>query len=679
MTKVDKKFTTHSRLITDVLNKYKNTYYAFKEIVNNALQASASEIYIDIDYTDEITISPFSYINIRDNGIGVSASTFDNRILQIATDNKEGGEGVGRFALFQLGNLVRINTLAHDSESNSFTHTTVSFDTKDFEQAQVDNIPISVDVSEVAGEDIEPFYEVSIRQLYHGRSNIKAKNKLHSDLLEDNLPYRLFQDYLDFIFNKNIRFYINEKLVDKTDYIIGDPEPIIKDDFIDSRGDTHKLYFTFYNIKSEKAKVSIFIQSQANDFSRIIGSFNFTSRYHTPDLGAWFIYLHSPFIDDQTVSNMDLGDLTGPDTRLLKSMIKHTVDEFFSDRNKVYESFLQKLKKEEIYQKSTALSASDSQKMIFNKTAYLLEQDYGLLAKAKKIRTIVYPLLNRAIMDRDLEHVLEEINLLPKDKLVQFRDLVDHSEISDVIHFSHSVAEKVRFLDFLHDIVYGHIASIIKERSQLHKILENELWLFGESYANSFHLFSDKSLRNNLITYREKHMTTDDDDIDPEGLNDPRLNLIPDLYFFNEKKLDSDVREIMVVELKAPSCSIGKKEVDQIDNYAYAIESQQVFPKHNHVYKLILISSKMTKQIESKAIPARKRYPNDPFFFDEKADGKIKIYLMTWSDLIAQHKNRLSYLAQSLDVKDKLAQDIFEENYPNLIDDKTKAKLTKIK
>ena len=87
----------------------------------------------------------------------------------------------------------------------------------------------------------------------------------------------------------------------------------------------------------------------------------------------------------------------------------------------------------------------------------------------------------------------------------------------------------------------------------------------------------------------------------------------------------------------------------------------------------------MTKQIESKAIPARKRYPNDPFFFDEKADGKIKIYLMTWSDLIAQHKNRLSYLAQSLDVKDKLAQDIFEENYPNLIDDKTKAKLTKIK
>ncbi len=679
MAKVDKKFTTHPRLITDVLNKYKNTYFALKEIINNALQAKATEIKIHIDYNDDLTVAPFSMIRVTDNGIGVSASTFDKRILQIATDNKDGGEGIGRFSLFQLGKMISIDTIAYDNHRGIYTQSKISFDTIDFKDAQMDNIPLAADISDLDGDDVSTFYDVSIKELYHGNPDIKSKNKIAPELLSDNLPDKLFQDYLDFIFNKNIKIFINDVLIDKKDYVIGNPTSLIVDDFIDSRGDEHKLYFTFYNIKTDKPKVNVFIQSQVNDFNTIIGSFKFTSPYHTPDLGAWFIYLHSPFIDDQTVSNLDLGDLSDQDSKLLKSTINTTIDEFFKQKNKAYDSFLEKLEKDDSYQKSIVLSASDSQKMIFHKTAYLLEQDYELLAKGQKIKTVIYPLLNRAIVDRNLERVLEEINLLSEDKVVQFKELIDYSDVSDVIHFSHSVAEKTRFLNFLHDIVYGDISKIIKERSQLHKIVEKELWLFGESYANNFHLFSDKSLRNNLITYREKHMTSDAEDIDPESLDDPRLSQIPDLYFFNEKKLDSDVREIMVVELKAPTCSIGKKEVQQIDDYAFAIESHAVFPKHNHVYKLLIISSKITKQIESKAVSARKRYPSDPFFYDEKADGKIRIYLMTWAELIAQHKNRLSYLAQTLQVKDKLAQDIFEEDYPNLIDDKTKAKLTKIK
>jgi hypothetical protein len=62
----------------------------------------------------------------------------------------------------------------------------------------------------------------------------------------------------------------------------------------------------------------------------------------------------------------------------------------------------------------------------------------------------------------------------------------------------------------------------------------------------------------------------------------------------NEKVLDNEDREIMVVELKSPRCAIGKKELQQIDEYAFTVESYAGLPKEKTKYKFILISSRLT-------------------------------------------------------------------------------------
>lgn len=50
MKSIVKHITTNTRLINSILTNYKNTFFAFCELINNSLQATAGKIEINIDY-----------------------------------------------------------------------------------------------------------------------------------------------------------------------------------------------------------------------------------------------------------------------------------------------------------------------------------------------------------------------------------------------------------------------------------------------------------------------------------------------------------------------------------------------------------------------------------------------------------------------------------------------------
>ncbi len=250
-----------------------------------------------------------------------------------------------------------------------------------------------------------------------------------------------------------------------------------------------------------------------------------------------------------------------------------------------------------------------------------------------------------------------------------------------MVHFASVVADKTEFLEFLHELTYGKLSKHLKERSQLHKIVEDELWLFGENYNGTPKLWSDKKIGNILKELRIKYFnyepTKDDENLiefDESGLND-----ITDLFFFNEKITDTDVKEIMVVELKSPKCAISKKELNQIDDYAFTIEQHSALPNEKVKYKLILISSRLTKYAKSQVKSRRLNFPDNPFMYDKKTEKNIEVYVMEWSELIEQNKRKLSYLANKLEVKDKSVKTKFEKEYAELVDEKISAQLRLVK
>lgn len=84
MKSTTKKITTNTRVIKDLLTKYRDTFQAFRELINNSLQAESKNIEINIEYGNEANIkSPIKSIEIKDDGNGVPFNEFDNRILEI--------------------------------------------------------------------------------------------------------------------------------------------------------------------------------------------------------------------------------------------------------------------------------------------------------------------------------------------------------------------------------------------------------------------------------------------------------------------------------------------------------------------------------------------------------------------------------------------------------------------
>ena len=429
-------------------------------------------------------------------------------------------------------------------------------------------------------------------------------------------------------------------------------------------------------------KVKVFFQTDNAGLKSVSHQYTYSSDWYTSDLGTWFIYIESPLLNTDLFRNLDIESLGEKEVKKIKDTIKETINDFFKARNKRFDKFLKRLENDKYYPyQENEKPASTSQEVLFKKVAYLLEDEHKLIQNDDKIRNFLYPLLDKAISNGNIEYIFNKVLKLSDESLEKFHHLLEKTDLEDVVQFASIVAEKTEFLEFLHELTYGEISKHIKERSQLHKIVEHQLWLFGENYNGTPKLWSDKKIGNILKELRDEYFDYEPsiEDKNIIELNEDGLNDITDLYFFNEKITDSNAKEIMVVELKSPKCSISKKELNQIDDYAFTIEQHSGLPNEKVKYKLLLISSKLTKYAKSKVSSARKKYPETPFLYDKKTEKNIEIYVMEWSELIEQNNRKLGYLSNKLSIKDKSVKVKFEKEYSQLIDEKISAQLRLVK
>lgn len=682
MNSVSKKITTNTRVIKDLLTKYRDTFQAFRELINNSIQADSKDIEINIEYTNESSVkSAIKQIEIIDNGFGVPLNEFDKRILEIGTTAKEKGQGIGRFSSLQIGDLMHIETVGYDSEKGEYSKINFSIDSTDLNNAQFEETEFKVDYQYLGKENRPTYYKVTIQQLHHNKQEkIVKRNQIHENFLPLNIGQAIFEHYPYEIFHNTIKFLVNGNELKRDQFVVGQPtNKTIA--YTDKRGQEHKVNFYFYNIRSAINKVKVFFQVDNAGLKSVAHEYTYSSDWYTPDLGTWFIYIESPILNSDLFRNLDIEALGEEEIKNLKNTIKDTINDFFKAKNKRFEKFLHNLEKDKYYPYKDGQPASNIQEVLFKKVAYLIEDEHHLIQKDDKIRNFLYPLLDKAISNGNIGYIFDKVLKLSDENLEKFHSLLEKTDLEDVVHFASMVSEKLEFIDFLHELTYGQISKHLKERSQLHKIVENELWLFGESYNGTPKLWSDKKIGNTLNEIRNDYFnyepTEDDKNLIP--LDDDGLNDITDLFFFNERITDGEEREILVVELKAPKCAIGEKELNQINRYAFTIEEHSALPSEKVKYKLILISSRLNKFAKSQVKSRRNSFPDTPFLYDKKTEKNIEVYVMEWSELMEQNKRKLGYLSSQLKVKDKSVKDKFEQEYSELVDEKISAQLRLVK
>lgn len=677
---VKKKITTNSRVVKDLLTKYRDTFQALTELINNSIQADAKEVNVNLEYTgNSLVKSPISKIEVSDNGHGVTFSQFENTILEIGTTSKKLGQGIGRFSALQIGDLMEISTVGFDQNSKKYTRTNFALDSTTLNNSKFNEIEFKIEYEEINKKSVKTGYSVVIKNLHHNKQEkLPKRNLLTEAFLEKNFKQTLFEHYPYQIFNDSVKFNINGVLINKDDFIYGKPS-VKKVKYSDKKGVEHETSFYFYRIKADLNKVKVFFQTENSGLKSVSHEFSYSSDWYSDDLGTWFIYVESTILDSDLFRNLDIETLGETQVTAFKSFVKETINEFFKAKNKRFQKFVSSLENDISYPYKDR-STTEIQEIVFKEVAYIIEDEHKLIQKNLKIRGFVYTLLDKALENGHIEEIFNEVLKLSDESMEKFHSLLQRTDLETVIQFSSQVAEKMEFIDFLHELTYGEISKVLKERSQLHKIIENELWLFGENYNGTPHLWSDRKIgsifeevRNKFFNYEP---TIEDEnliEIDHfDGLND-----ITDLYFTNEKVLDDDSKEFMVVELKSPKCAIGQKELNQIDKYAFAIENHDGLSSNKVKYKLILISSRFTAYAESKMNSSFDKY-QIPHLYDIKTKKNIEVYIIRWSDLLEQNKRKLGYLSTQLKIKDKSVKAKFEKEYPELIDKKVAARLTKV-
>lgn len=308
---------------------------------------------------------------------------------------------------------------------------------------------------------------------------------------------------------------------------------------------------------------------------------------------------------------------------------------------------VQKLKEEKVYPYTGEANSiiEVAERQVFDICAVKINQYLPELGKLNKgSKQFTYRLLKEALQSNptSLTKILNEVLNLPVDQQEEFAAILDKTSLESIINTTKLISDRISFINGLEQILFAdEYHKRLKERSQLHKILLGELWLFGEQYS---YAYDDISLKNVL----RKHLDLlgrDDmiEEIDYKKIHD--LNDIPDIGLYRQCVAGSgDNFENLVIELKRPSCVIGQDELNQIEKYAVAIEENEYFDKDKTKWKIVLLGIKMDK-FAAKKVTQSDRDPGLLYRGDN-----MEVWVKEWKQVIQEAKGKHRYLQDKLEL-----------------------------
>lgn len=241
----------------------------------------------------------------------------------------------------------------------------------------------------------------------------------------------------------------------------------------------------------------------------------------------------------------------------------------------------------------------------------------------------------------ELQAIFKEVLGLPVREQKKLAELLRETSLSGIITAAKTVADRLIFLEGLEHTLFDYEAKkLLKERTQLHKMLEQNTWIFGEEY----NLWaSDRGLKEVLKRHKQ-HLDPDvviDDPVEVAGKKVAIVDLVMSRQ--NRKHRSNDV-ENLVVELKAPIVTAGLKELNQMETYANAVENDQRFHGIDGVkWHFWLIVNGYDTLVESRIEGGKD--PENRIISQTK---RALIGVKTWSEVIEENRARLQFFQDSI-------------------------------
>ena len=203
------------------------------------------------------------------------------------------------------------------------------------------------------------------------------------------------------------------------------------------------------------------------------------------------------------------------------------------------------------------------------------------------------------------------------------------------------------FLSALRVMVFDpESKGMVKERDNLHRILERESWVFGEQ----FHMMSSEIGLTNALRQHLKLLGRDTVPVTPVTKVDGTQGRL-DLMFSVVAK-EQDRNRHLVVELKAPHVVAGPKEAAQIKGYARAIVQDPQFAGTHTVWDFMLVVNDFDSDVQKDVFQVgRERGILDQSEIDPNSPVSYRVWVRRWSEVLEAADKRMLYY------RDRLAHD----------------------
>ena len=265
----------------------------------------------------------------------------------------------------------------------------------------------------------------------------------------------------------------------------------------------------------------------------------------------------------------------------------------------------------------------------------------------------------------DLKKILAEILELPDGKRRDLANLLDYTTLTDIISATKTITTRLEFVKGLESLVFDEPSrSNLKERQQLHRIVAENVWIFGEQYSLSA---DDQSLTTVLKKYAELNrleVNFDKPVLKPDGKHG-RLDLML------SRKIQiagSKIQEHLVVEFKRPKKKIGRDEVNQILAYASAVARDERFHTSSVNWVFWLVGN----SIDDSLIDDLTQQDREPGVIRNSKNPPTKVLVKTWAQIIEDCNSRLQFFSDELkyvpDSRESLekVRDICKKYVPDL-------------
>ncbi len=611
---------------------------ALCEAIWNAIDADATVI--NIRTMKDQSIGHIASILIEDNGRGIPYNEFDSYFTLFQkswksqarrANNKlyHGKKGEGRFKLYTIAKNISWTT-SYEIDNKVLQYTISG------KQSQPKRFEIS-----------EKEIEVTKRGTIVELSNLNDKAQ---DLNSDTLYFDLIAVYALYLeSDPTLTILLNDIKLDSSSFILHE-----------SKG--------LFNIKIDDTSIEIKYRFIAwND------NFKYNDNKHTyffdednnyiiekPSGVTGNIIAHSVFLNSNYFNAFDglFEEHDGKINKVRRAYHELLLNFLFTLKRKHSKEEFNKFVKEGFYpfDNEPTSQIEIAHKDIFNLCAFkILEEDPKILNNKKNSLTILFKLLKKIIeKDENIGIILSEVLELDYESGKKFTQVLEATTLPKLIAFYDEIKRRLTFLNVLDDLVHEKFyVKHLKERSQLHKIVEKETWLFGDTFADNIGT-SDQALDSVIkANFKINHFSKEEiEDLNQqlktakEDDTETLLKKIPDLYLWSEFN-NGQIINNLIIELKAPKVPIGFKEISQIHEYRRGImdNTRHRVSKSNR-WTYYVVSSKFKD--DNVTFKSEFLDYDSGLIWDRE---NIKVYCKTWEGIIKESRRNLEKMKKNLEIQ----------------------------